>query len=319
MPHHGRDAMLIETIRSIAAQEGICNSEVVVVTRDVNFRRRGIVASLREQGVDLPIRIINIPQDRSISYARNRGAAMANGEYLAFIDSDVRLSTNWIAFMLKALEPGVVLASAVQIPDVERRMNDVIRSAMSAANVGDDVESLPGANLFLRKDTFDSSEKFMEHLQTCEDSTFTHSLLSQGKLLLTDGAGFVHLGEDLTLTSLFRKEIWRGKFNLDLLRDHEVSVTELPSMLVPFLVLSSLALSILTTMTGYLPGAMYFLSMALLPGVLYSIRLKLRSGVDLAWYKLVTFYSIYFVARGIGMIQRFFERKGYLHAGVRIP
>ena len=320
MPHHGRDAMLIETIQSIAAQRGDgFESEVVVVTRDAGFKRRGIVSRLRELGVTLPVRIISITQDKSISFARNLGASMASGEYLAFVDSDVRLTTNWITCMLAALEPGVVLTSAVQIPDSERRMNDVIRSAMSNANVGDDIEALPGANLFLRRDVFEKSEKFLEHLQTCEDSEFTRSLLSKGKLRLTDGAGFVHLGEDLTLASLFKKEIWRGKSNLDLLREGEFSIYELPSIVVPLLVLVCLLLALLTTSVGYLSGSLYFLMMALLPAVLYALRLQLRSAVDLGFHKLVAFYSIYFVARGIGMTQRLFERSVYQHTGVRIP
>jgi len=310
MPHHGRDSMLIETIRSIDAQEGVeFKAEVFVVARDADFQQEEVLSDLRAHGTNLPISIINIPQDKTISYARNTGAARANGEYLAFVDSDVRLSTNWIAFMLSALEPGVVIASAVQIPDAELRMNDIIRSAMSAANIGDDVESLPGANLFLRKDVFDSSEKFLEHLQTCEDSTFTRSLLSQGKLVLTDRTGFVHLGEDLTLASLFKKEIWRGKSNLDLLGESKITVTELPSIVAPLLVLISLLLTLIAIAMGHLPGMLSFLLIALLPALLYSIRLKLRSGVNLGWHKLVTFYSVYFVARGIGMLQRLFERK----------
>jgi len=318
VPHHGRDAMLLETIQSIASQRGEhdVETEVIVVTRDVDFNKRAMVSTLRDDGVTLSISVINIEQHRSISYARNRGAALANGQFLAFIDADIRLSENWLASMITLLEhPEIVLVSAVQIPDCERRTNDVIRSAMSSMKVGDDVDALPGANLFLRRDVFDRSEKFPEHLQTCEDSAFTNSLLAKGKLLLTDVTGFVHLGEDLTLASLFGKEIWRGKSNIDLLHDQKLTVSELPSVVAPLGVLAFLSLAVLSLLPGFPFHAMVFLSIAMLPGLLYALRLKLRSGTELGMHKLVTFYVVYFVARGCGMIQRLFERKSDVYAG----
>ena len=320
MPHHGRTSMLIETIRSIDVQMGdTFLTEVIVVTRDIDFKRHEVLTELRDQGVEMPIQIISVAQDKSISFSRNRGAAIAKGEYLAFVDSDVRLSPNWIACMLSTLVPGVVLSSAVQIPDVARKMNDVIRSAMSVANVGDNIESLPGANLFMRRDVFEESEKFLEHLQTCEDSKFTHSLRSKGKLVLTDRSGFVHLGEDLTFSALFKKEIWRGKSNIDLLFGSEISVGELPSILLPLLVSACLLVVAFAAALGYQINALCFLLLALLPGVLYALRLHIRSGIDLGMHKLVIFYSIYFVARGIGMTQRVFERKRYTQARVPTP
>lgn len=321
MPHHGRDAMLIETIQSIHALDGVGDRvrvEAIVVTRDIEFNKHQILTELCGLGVDIPVKIINITEDKSISHARNLGASMAAGEYLAFVDSDVRLSPDWVTVMVSSLKPGVVLASAVQIPDRERRMNDVIRSALSSANVGDAVQSLPGANLFLRRSVFEHSEKFPEHLQTCEDSYFTHSLLDKGKLVLTNQTGFVHLGEDLTLASLFKKEIWRGKSNIDLLFSGDVSLNELPGIIVPFILLLSPFLIALTCTLGYLNCTLYTLLLALLPCVLYALRLKLRSDISLGLPKLVTFYLIYFFARGVGMLQRLSERKApLLHVGER--
>ena len=139
------------------------------------------------------------------------------------------------------------------------------------------------------------------------------------RLLLTDRSGFVHLGEDLTITSLFKKEIWRGKSNFDLLREREISVSELPSVFFPWLVLACPAAAIFTMASGYPRCAMYLLLITLLPGLLYALRLKFRSGAELGLHKLMTFYSVYFFARGIGMTQRMFERNAYLHAGVRTP
>ena len=47
MPHHGRTSMLIETIRSIDAQMGdTFLTEVIVVTRDIDFKRHEVLTEL---------------------------------------------------------------------------------------------------------------------------------------------------------------------------------------------------------------------------------------------------------------------------------
>lgn len=318
VPHHGRDAMLVETIRSVATQtcrDTLIRSalDVIVVTRNADLETSALAETLQASGTDLPVtdlpvKVICIEQDKSISYARNVGAAAATGQYLAFIDADIRLGSNWVDCMVPLLDqPEVVLVSAIQVPDSDHKMNDVIRSAMSSANVGDTVQALPGANLLIRRSVFESSDRFPEHLQTCEDSVFTHSLLTKGKLILTDLCGFVHLGEDLTLASLFKKEIWRGKSNIDLLRGSKISLSELPSVIVPLGVLALVVLVLVMISMGSLRYASVFLVLAALPCVLYAVRLKLRSGTDLGFYKIVTFYLVYFAARGVGMLQRLFE------------
>jgi len=314
MPHEGRDRMLIETIVSIYEQQvfsaAIAECEVIVVSRD-NTISSTLASALLRRSIKIPLQVINVSHDKSISTARNKGAAIASGQFLAFVDSDVRLSPNWASTMLELIEqPRVVLASAVQVPDVDRKTNDVIRSAMSESKVGEVVEALPGANLFLRREVFENSEKFPEHLQTCEDSVFTNSLCAKGKLVLTSRAGFVHLGEDLTLASLFRKEIWRGKSNLDSIQGRAVSWDELPSLILPLFILGCIALFLVLIILGYLVPALYILLLAVFPGFIYSVALKWRTRVNLGFPKIAMFYQVYFVARGTGMTQRMFERLG---------
>lgn len=310
--------MLIETIVSIYQQQvfrtGAVDVEVIVVSRDKTVNSI-VVSALQRREIEIPLQLINLAQEKSISHTRNKGAAIASGQYLAFVDSDVRLSANWASTMLELIEqPQVVLVSAVQVPDIERKVNDVIRSAMSETKVGDVVEALPGANLFLRRDVFEDSEKFPEHLQTCEDSVFTNSLRGKGKLVLTDQTGFVHLGEDLTFASMFRKEIWRGKSNLDSMQGRTVSLMEAPSLILPLAILGCAALFLVFFVTGFLLPALLCLLGALFPGLFYAFVLKCRARVGLGYHTIVVFYMVYFMARGIGMTQRLFERAGTLFA-----
>lgn len=309
LPHHGRNELLLETIRSVAAQDvDVDKTEIIIVSKAPDAERGRLRMELDHLEAGGSIKLLSIGDHENISRARNLGASAAGGEYLAFIDSDVRLSVNWLSTMIgKLASPEYILISAVQIPDTSRTSNDIIRSGMSESHLGDANESLPGANLFLSRADFNRSDKFPEHLQTCEDSVFTNSLLAKGKLLLTDESGFVHLGEDLTLAALFHKEIWRGKSNLAAMQGRAVTLAELPSLVLPVVVLLGLFLLPVAVVTGFYGLALAIGTTVLAIPLLYSIRLKMRSSIELGYQHVILFFLVYFAARGYGMFRVFFE------------
>ncbi|OED38099.1 hypothetical protein AB833_20610 [Chromatiales bacterium (ex Bugula neritina AB1)] len=299
--------MLIETVHSIALQECRADIQVIIVSKTDRAGCDKLQRELDTCGLPRTPVILNIGHEKTISHARNIGAAAANGKYLAFVDSDIRLSTNWIETMLEKLaDPATVLASAVQLPDREHTNNHVIRSALSMANVGS-VEALPGANLFMERALFNRTDKFPEHLQTCEDSVFTNSLLSSGKLVLTDDSGFVHLGEDATLQSMFTKEIWRGKSNLASMQDRKIALSEIPSLVFPPVVLMCFLLALIMLVAGAMKLALVFAVLMAIPPALYASRLKLRSSIKLGSPHIFVFFLVYFLARGVGVIKLLIE------------
>jgi len=249
-------------------------------------------------------RLIEIEAGATISVARNVGSAQATGDFLAFIDADVMLPEKWLETMHRLYldNPDVVLFGAVQKPDTSNRVLDRIRSDLSHINAGSDVQALTGQNLFLSAAVFNRSEKFPEHLRTCEDSTFTGSLLSMGKLLLTDQTFFVHLGEDLNHWHMFKKEVWRGQSNLSSLKENPFQWREMPSIVLPPVVLVSLLIAIVLLISGRVAGAAFFLLMACFPVVVYALRLKTNKSVDTGFTALLKFYLVYFPARALGMI-----------------
>lgn len=311
LPHHGREQLLLQTVQSIFQQDiDVHLIEVIVVSKAVFADTDPLPMKLAELGVKDRVRFVTIPPDRTISYGRNHGAMLAQGEYLAFVDSDVRLAENWVTTMVRLLveNPKSMLVSAVQVPDDDRNTLDVIKSSMSEANLGE-VLALPGNALFISDSAFNKSEKFPENLETCEDWVFTNSLTRLGTLTLTNESSFVHLGEDKSFSAMFFKEIWRGKSNLGSLSGRKIDLAELPSLFVPVTVLLSPVVALLACLLGFKLLGLAAAVFTFAAPFLYTLRLKARSSVDINVFLLIFFYLVYFIARALGMIKGFIEGK----------
>ena len=92
VPTHDRSSMLARTIESLAEQD-YAPMEIVVVdnasTDDTESVVRDLARTVRR------LRHVLEPQ-LGVSHARNRGAAEANGELVAFIDDDAVASRGWL-------------------------------------------------------------------------------------------------------------------------------------------------------------------------------------------------------------------------------
>lgn len=308
LPHLGREPLLVKTIESIFKQDiGSNEIEVIVVSKAAFTKSDSLMLRLAEAGVADKVQFITIPQHKTISYGRNHGADQAIGQYLAFIDSDVRLAKDWVSTMIRLLvnEQDTILVSAVQVPDDDQNSIDVIKSSMSEANLGE-VSALPGNALFISYNAFKKSDKFPEYLETCEDWVFTNSLTRLGKLRLTSESSFVHLGEDKSFSAMFFKEIWRGKSNLGSLPGRKIDLAEWPSIFVPMVVLLSLVLALVCLFLGLWFVSFLLTMFSFLAPLLYAVRLKARSSIQLNLPLLMFFYLVYFVARAVGMIKGLF-------------
>jgi glycosyltransferase involved in cell wall biosynthesis len=308
IPHRGRFEMLTQTIESISKQA--CNLhdiEVIVVSQTPEIQQQTLLDS---SSFNLAVCIR--PKSDTISALRNYGVTQAKGKYMAFLDADIWLSSNWTQQMIAELsaDPDRIISSAMQICDDKAPPLEQIRTSLSNAELDTDVAFLPGRNLFLCKTSFDKIGGFPEHLITCEDYFFTDKAAKLGKLFYTSAATYIHLGEDKAYKAMFDKEIWRGQSNLQSISGRNIPLREWPSFIAPPAVALMFCLALMLLFFGQLPLSLIAFLVAVLPIFVYSLRLFALANKKINFIYIVKFYVCYFPARAIGTILGLFKSIG---------
>ncbi len=298
IPHMGRVEMLTATVDSILRQS-----------------RQDLIGSIfiiskNSEPLSLPpsekVKVHLRPDANGISAQRNYGVQLSNSPMLAFLDADIELATNWVDICYNELknEPSRIVVSAHQL--CKRASNSVeqIRTTLSNVATNTNVTFLPGRNILSYRKFHDIVGGFPEHLQTCEDYYYTEKLSQHGELFYTASTYYYHLGEDLSLSQTFKKEIWRSEYNLYSLKGRTIPLREWPSILFPFWITLCLLLSLFTMAIPSVPVALpiTLLFAAWLPALLYSFRLWSKKPENVTLPYIVVFYSVYFVARSIGTV-----------------
>ena len=104
--------LLAEQLDALRKQQGAPSFEVVIAD---NGTRDGSLAGLAEFRPDLDVRVVDASQQRGPSYARNRGAAAARGEWLAFCDADDVANPTWLAGLWRCHQPGVIVTGPCEV------------------------------------------------------------------------------------------------------------------------------------------------------------------------------------------------------------
>lgn len=300
IPHKGREEMLKDTLRSIAHQAYPSESmEIILVSQNTE-----VSEALREACGQVTFKVLFAQPEHTISASRNRGAEAAKGDYLAFLDADIQLSSNWLTACISLLEqrPNTKLVSAMQLPSDAPTPLEHIRVALSNAVVDCNVDFLPGRNLLLAKETFYAAGQFPEHLITCEDYYFTDKVNQLGDLYYTSNAQYVHIGEDKQLGAMFEKEIWRGQSNLASVKDRKIPLREWPSFIVPLAMPACLIAAIISLVAGFPMFAVLCFIAACLPVIAYSARLYKLVRPKTSLLEVIKFYCVYFPARTVGTL-----------------
>jgi glycosyltransferase involved in cell wall biosynthesis len=299
IPHMGREALLIDTLNSIVAlNKDNVNVCVIVASKNESFSDE-----LLRYKQFLAIQFIPISKNVTISDQRNIGVQQTQSDYIAFIDADVALSSNWLSAMLGVLSaPNIVLASAVQRPSEGATELEHVRVLLSNFSVDCTMEFLPGRNLLLSRVTFNKTDGFPSELVTCEDYVFTQNVGQFGQLYYSTAASYVHLGEDKEYLSMAKKEVWRGQSNLASIKGRRVPLREYPSFIAPPLFCLGFLVFFVAFFLQYPVLALLSLSGSIGILGLYTFRLSKKRHQYPSLFAIVAFYALYFPARTLGTV-----------------
>jgi GT2 family glycosyltransferase len=265
-------------------------------------------------------RVLTLPS-LSVAALRNRAAAAAQGEVLAFVDADHEIDPDWVASATDALAlPGVAAVGALCTAPAHgtwvQRMYDALRGRTEGRA---DVEWLGSGNMAVRHDLFDKVGGFDVSLETCEDVDLCQRLRQAGlRVRGDDRLRNVHLGDPATLRALFRSELWRGRDNLRVSLRYGLTLRGLPSVLTPMLELGCLAVVVLALLLIPIFGSPAAIVAALAlaaPIALTTLRVLrmarwggLRGPVDFARAWIVA--GTYDLARALALLARARHHQG---------
>lgn len=227
---------------------------------------------------ELGARVLIVPGVH-IGALRNRGAAIAHGDWLAFIDADIEMPADWLKLLLELQSQGDVLALDLDTPKQAPWFAEAWqrRSQRPGSRPLHRVQWLPSANLLLRRSWFEQVGGFDETLRTGEDKDFSLRLRQAGaQLLLVTESIALHWGFEGSWREWMSKELWRQGSHVQLLRSHGPSLRLLrfPALSVGIWGLDLLAL--LALLQGQPRLAPMLLLVSSLPALFLSVRQSRR-------------------------------------------
>ncbi|SEM52984.1 Glycosyl transferase family 2 [Pseudomonas sp. ok272] len=267
--HIGRT---LQSARLAADVAGLA-CELIVVDNGSTDQGPHIARRLGAQVLSLP--------GLTIGALRNRGAAVAHGEWLAFIDADIELPPNGLKRLIDLHASGQAdvlaldLHTPTQAPWFARAWQR--RTLRPTSQTTQAVQWLPSANLLLQRERFLASGGFDENLRTGEDKDLTLRLAQAGaRLISINECTALHWGYEGSWREWIGKELWRQGSHVQLLQTQGLSLRLLrfPLLSLGAWVLDFMALSAL--LDGQLHIATLMLLMAALPALLLSLRQSLK-------------------------------------------
>ncbi len=148
----------------------------------------------------------------TVGALRNRGAALARGDVLAFIDADCVASPTWLAGACAALaEGGVAVGNTYDRPAVSDGSDWIEALWFGDVRPGrHHTHELWSGNLIVGKADFQACGGFDERLVSYEDVALSRSLGHRGMLYLDDRVRVTHVGGPKTVAEFARQQLWHG-------------------------------------------------------------------------------------------------------------
>jgi glycosyltransferase involved in cell wall biosynthesis len=269
--------------------------EVIVIDNGSNDRTSSILKANKN------IKLYRIPRS-TVAYARNFGAARAEGDILAFIDGDVLVTKEWGATMERFVQDKSKSNTLTGFQCITRADGSWVErywfSNMDSSHIN-------SGNLIISKSAFEYLNGFNENLRTGED----FDLCERAKF--ADGINFeknrafaaIHVDYPRTLKRFFLREVWHGEGDCKSLKFFLKSKVALVSVVYGI----SSIMSLLLVMFGYFESAIVLILLLVVFNFLISIyRFKCDSLKAILVCGFLNY--IYFIARFFSVFSSFYKR-----------
>jgi glycosyltransferase involved in cell wall biosynthesis len=279
---------------TLAAMEHYGNAELIVLDNGSDDGSYEIL--LKEYSSRARIhQVCGIP----VSALRNRGASLAEGEFLAFIDSDCIIVPDYFEQAAEILRTRADATGSQQtLEDHSPYWIEKTWHAVHVAHRDEFVKAISAANFVVKRQAFFSVNGFDESMISCEDDDLGIRLNQAGfKLYQARAVRAVHAGADQTLRVFFYKSAWRSMGMFRMLKHGWMSKPVLITFMHLALGLAAVA-NLFVHLESWPVRAAAFVVLVNLAPVLTILYRRVQGGRPLyAPFRLMLLYHIFFIAR----------------------
>jgi glycosyltransferase involved in cell wall biosynthesis len=206
-----------EQLEALARQEWDGWWEVIVADNGSSDGSRAVAQRYAER---LPhVRCIDASQRRGAPFARNAGAAAAQGEGLAFCDADDVVAPGWVEALACALDRHVIVAGRMDFDALNVGWTATSRPRVQTEGLqyGPRPGFLPhagGGNLAIRRELFNRLGGFDESLPVLEDTDLCWKAQLAGAQLHFCSDALVHVRLQDSMANTFRQARRYAHYNV---------------------------------------------------------------------------------------------------------
>ena len=186
IPCYNCEKYIIKTLESAVSQD-YTNIEIIVINDGSTDNCSSVVKTIKDDRVHL------IEQEnQGVSFSRNKGIAMAKGEYVVFLDADDLLHPIFLEKRVFSLSKSTAIACASSVVLVDKSGEKIEENKnYFAANESsqilefkNEIITCPSSYLFKTESLKKHKIKFNKNLQSSADKFFLLEVLKHGEIEL---------------------------------------------------------------------------------------------------------------------------------------
>lgn len=298
VPAYNEEKYIADCIKSLLAQDFPTEAyEIIVVDNGSTDRTMEIAASMG-------VRVLN--KVGNVGAVRNFGVKNANGDVIAFIDSDCVVSKDWITkglLLINSKENSVYGGGAL----LRKNASWIETNWLLGADENKVPKDLLGCSIFITKKNFVDVGCFDELISSGEDTLLANALRRNScAVIMTPEISVIHLGNALTSKDFIKRQAWHGANYIKKINE---SVKD-PTFLLVFIYLMLFILLLVSLFFSSDLLLICFVGMLLIP-MIFSLKRIMRSKLKLSSIRqlLQIYYldTLYVLGRVTGFLKELFE------------